>query len=63
MQRNIFGIYLGGREEIKYLREGKRIRCLRKIKNQLFKRNSNGQILGKMGKTIWGRIKRIKNEG
>lgn len=63
MQRNIFGIYLGGRKEIKYLREGKRIKYLKNIRNQL-RETVTIRYLERRGKlNIWGRIKRIKNEG
>lgn len=51
MRRNIFGIYLGSRKEIKYLREKQKYQVFRKRKSRLFRRNSEIQIVGKRKKT------------
>lgn len=50
MQRNIFDIYLGGRDTIKYLREKQKNQVFEKIKNQLLRAIVEGQIFGKEGK-------------
>lgn len=50
MQKNIFGIYLGGRDKIKYLREKQKNQVFEKIKNQLLREIAEGQIFGKEGK-------------